>query len=291
MSFGLCNASATFQRSITKALQKIQQRYGSVVMAYIDDIVTATKIIEDHLERIREVFECLREAGFKMRAKKCDFMRTETKYLGRVVSAEGIKPDPAAVSKIQKWMPPRNKEELQSFLGFANYYRDFIPFHVAKLQPMQELLRKNQHFQWKKKHQEAFDSVKQALVDATALAASNEEGRFVLDTDASAVAIAGILHQEQEYNLKTILCPIVFGSKSLTRTQLNYDAPKLKMYAVFFFIEKFHSYLAGREFTLGVENQALSWLKTYSVDQAMIGRWIARLDQYHFKTIARNTET
>ena len=287
MPFGLCNASATFQRSITRALQKIQQRHGSVVMAYIDDIVIATETIEDHLERIREVFECLREAGFKMRAEKCDFMRTETKYLGRVVSAEGIKPDPAAVSKIQEWMPPRNKEELQSFLGFANYYRDFIPFHAAKVQPMQELLRKNQHFYWKEKHQEAFDSVKQALADATALAAPNEEGRFVLDTDASAVAIAGILHQEQQHNGKTILRPIVYGSKSLTRTQMNYGAPKLEMYAVFYFIEKFHSYLAGREFTLRVDNQALSWLKTYSMDQAMIGRWIARLDQYHFKTIHR----
>ena len=287
MPFGLCNASATFQRSITRALQKIQQRHGSVVMAYIDDIVIATETIEDHLERIREVFECLREAGFKMRAEKCDFMRTETKYLGRVVSAEGIKPDPAAVSKIQEWMPPRNREELQSFLGFANYYRDFIPFHAAKVQPMQELLRKNQHFYWKEKHQEAFDSVKQALADATALAAPNEEGHFVLDTDASVVAIAGILHQEQQYNGKTILRPIVYGSKSLTRTQMNYGAPKLEMYAVFYFIEKFHSYLAGREFTLRVDNQALSWLKTYSMDQAMIGRWIARLDQYHFKTIHR----
>ena len=287
MPFGLCNASATFQRSITRALQKIQQRHGSVVMAYIDDIVIATETIEDHLERIREVFECLREAGFKTRAEKCDFMRTETKYLGRVVSAEGIKPDPAAVSKIKEWMPPRNKEELQSFLGFANYYRDFIPFHAAKVQPMQELLRKNQHFYWKEKHQEAFDSVKQALADATALAAPNEEGRFVLDTDASAVAIAGILHQEQQHNGKTILRPIVYGSKSLTRTQMNYGAPKLEMYAVFYFIEKFHSYLAGREFTLRVDNQALSWLKTYSMDQAMIGRWIARLDQYHFKTIHR----
>ena len=256
-------------------------------MAYIDDIVIATETIEDHLERIREVFECLREAGFKMRAEKCDFMRTETKYLGRVVSAEGIKPDPAAVSKIQEWMPPRNREELQSFFGFANYYRDFIPFHAAKVQPMQELLKKNQHFYWKERHQEAFDAVKQALVDATALAAPNEEGRFVLDTDASAVAIAGILHQEQQYNGKTILRPIVYGSKSLTKTQMKYGAPKLEMYAVFYFIEKFHSYLAGRESTLRVDNQALSWLKTYSMDQAMIGRWIARLDQYHFKTIHR----
>ena len=287
MPFGLCNASATFQRSITRALQRIQQRHGSVVMAYIDDIVIATETIEDHIARIKEVFECLREAGFKMRAEKCDFMRTETKYLGRVVSSEGIKPDPEAVIKIQEWMPPRSREELQSFLGFANYYRDFVPFHAAKVQPLQELLKKSQHFHWEVKHQEAFDAVKEALANAIALAAPNEDGRFVLDTDASAVAIAGILHQEQEHNGKTILRPIVFGSKSLTKTQLNYGAPKLEMYAVFYFIEKFHLYLAGREFTLRVDNQALSWLKTYSMDQAMIGRWIARLDQYNFKTIHR----
>ena len=94
-------------------------------MAYIDDIVIATETIEDHIIRIKEVFKCLGEASFKMRAKKCDFMRTETKYLGRIVSADGIKPDPEAVTKIQEWLPPINKEELQSFLGFASYYRAY----------------------------------------------------------------------------------------------------------------------------------------------------------------------
>ena len=121
------------------------------------------------------MFECLRETGFKMRAEKSDFMRTETKYLGRVVSAGGIKPDPEAVVKIQEWMRPRNKEELQSFLGFANYYRDFVPFHAAKVQSMQELIKKNQHFHWEARHQEAFDAAKQALANATALAAPNEK--------------------------------------------------------------------------------------------------------------------
>ena len=94
MPFGLCNASPTFQRAIARALAKIKQRFGSMVMAYIDDIVIATETVEDHLVRLREVFECLREAGFKMRAAKCSFMLAETKYLGRVVSAEGIKPNP-----------------------------------------------------------------------------------------------------------------------------------------------------------------------------------------------------
>ena len=112
---------------------------------------------------------------------------------------------------------------------------------------MQELLRKNQQFYWNEQHQTAFESVKQALAEATALAAPNQEKRFVLDTDASAVAVAGILHQEQENNGNTILRPIIYGSKSLTQTQLNYGALKLEMYEVFYFIKNFHSYLADRE--------------------------------------------
>ena len=199
-----------------------------------------------------------------MRAEKCDFMRTEIKNLGRVVSVEGIKPDPAAVSISKTGCQLGVKRSCRDFLGFANCYRVFILFHAAKVQPMQELLRKNKHLCRNQKHQKAFDSVKQALADPTALAAQDERRRFVLDTNASAVAIAGVLHQQQEYNGNTILRPIVYGSKSLSRTSLNFGAPKLEMYAVFYFIEKFHSNLAGRDFTLRVDNRALSWLKTYS---------------------------
>ena len=109
-------------------------------MAYIDDIVIATETVEDHMARLREVFECLREAGFKMRVAKCDFMKSEIKYLGRVVSAEGVKLYPKAVAKLRDWDIPRNKTEMQSFLGFANYYREFIPWHAKLVAPLTPLL-------------------------------------------------------------------------------------------------------------------------------------------------------
>ena len=88
MPFGMCNAPATFHRAIACALRKIVNREGSMVMAYIDDIVIATETVEDHMARLREVFDCLREAGFKMRVAKCDFMKSEIKYLGHVVSRQ-----------------------------------------------------------------------------------------------------------------------------------------------------------------------------------------------------------
>ena len=129
MPFGMCNASVTVQRALPRALRKIVNREGSMVTAYIDDIVIATETVKDHMVRRREVFECLREAGFKMRVVKCDFMKSEIKYLGRVVSAEGVKPDLKAVAKLRDWEIPRNKT------GFAKYYREFLPWHAMLVAP------------------------------------------------------------------------------------------------------------------------------------------------------------
>ena len=139
MPFGMCNASATFQRAIARALRKIVNRPGSMVMAYIDDIVKDTETVDDHIVSLREVFECLREAGFKMRVAKCNFMKSEIKYLGRIASAEGVKPDPKAVEKLRDWEVSRNKTEMQSCLGFDNYFREFIHWDAKLVAPLMPL--------------------------------------------------------------------------------------------------------------------------------------------------------
>ena len=108
-----------------------------------------------------------------------------------------------------------------------------------------------------------------------------EKGMYVLDTDASVVAISGILHQEQEWNGKTVLIPKAYGSKFLSDTEMKYGAPKAEMFAVVTFVEKYRAYLVSEPFKLRVDNRALSWLKTYSMDQSYIGRWIVRLDGYN----------
>ena len=120
------------------------------------------------------------------------------------------------------------------------------------------------------------------MIEATTLAHPGSEGEFVLDTDASAVAISGILHQWQGPPGERRLRPIVYGSKKLNATRAKYGAPKPEMYGASYFILKNHSYLCARRFILRVDNQALSWLKTYSTDQALIGRWIMALEKYHF---------
>ena len=105
-----------------------------------------------------------------------------------------------------------------------------------------------------------------------------EKGMFVLDTDASVLAISGILHQEQEWNGRRILPPIAYGSKVLSDTEMKCGAPKAEIFAVIIFVDKYRAYLGNAPFKLRVDNRALAWLKTYSMDQRYIGRWIVRLD-------------
>ena len=102
---------------------------------------------------------------------------------------------------------------------------------------------------------------------------------FELDTNASVVAISGILHQEQEWNGRTVLRPITYRSKVLSDTEMKYGAPKAEMLAVITFVQKFRAYLESATFKLRVDN--LAWLKSYSMDQSYIGGWILSLDGYH----------
>ena len=127
---------------------------------------------------------------------------------------------------------------------------------------------------------DAFENIKRELCEAPVLGMPTEKGMYVLDTDASVAAISGILHQEQEWNGRTVLRPIAYGSKVLSDTEMKYGAPKAEMFKVVTFVEKYRAYLGSAPFKLRVDHRALSWLKTYSMDQSYIGRWIVRLDGY-----------
>ena len=111
-----------------------------------------------------------------------------------------------------------------SFLGFANYYREFIKGYADKVYPMQQLMRhKGKKFTWNNAAEESFQRIKKELCEAPGLGMPTEEGMYVLDRDASVVAISGILHQEQEWNGKTVLRPIAYGSKVLSDTEMKYS--------------------------------------------------------------------
>ena len=224
----------------------------------------------------------MKQAGLKCKPSKCEILRDSINYLGRLVDKHGVRPDPEAVEAVLNWKAPKTDTQLMSFLGFANYYREFIKGYADKIYPIKRLMRnKGKKFTWTDEAQVSFEKIKRELCEAPVLGMPTEKGMFVLDTDASVVAISGILHQEQEWNGRTVLRPIAYGSKVLSDTEMKYGAPKAEMFAVITFVEKYRAYLGSAPFKLRVDNRALAWLKTYSMDQSYIGRWIVRLDGYH----------
>ena len=263
--FGLCNATATFQRLMAQALTRVTKKYGNLVMCYVDEVVIATPTLKDHIDRLDEVFDCMKRAGLKCKPSKCEILRDSIKYLGRKVDRHGVRPDPEAVEAVLTWKATRTGKQLMSFLGFANYYREFIKGYADKVYPMQELMRnKEKKFEWSDEVQTATVKIKRELCEAPVLGMPTEKGMYVLDTDAS-----GILHQEQDWNGRTVLRPIAYGSKVLKDTEMKYGAPKAELFAVVTSMEKYRAYLGSAPF------------KTYSMDQSYIGRWIVRLDGCH----------
>ena len=292
MPFGLCNATATFQRLMAQALTGVTKKYGNLLMCYVDDVVIATPTLEDHIDRLDEVFGCMKRAGLKCKPSKCENLRDSIKYLGRMVDRHGVRPDPEAVEAVLTWKAPRTDTQLMSFLGFANYYREFIKGYADKVYPMQKLMRnKGKKFEWNDEAQVAFENIKRELCEAPVLGMPTEKGMYVLDTDASVVAISGILHQEQEWNGRTVLRPIAYGSKVLSDTEMKYGAPKAEMFAVVTFVEKYRAYLGSAPFKLRVDNRALSWLKTYSMDQSYIGRYDNMIIEHRMRDKHQNADS
>ena len=146
---------------------------------------------------------------------------------------------------------------------------------------MNRLIKKNLDFHWTEEAEQAFELTKKKLCGAPVLALPRQEGTFILDTEASDVAISGILQQEQEIDGMLKVRPFAYGSKMLSATERKYGAAKAEMLPRY--IKKFRSHLEGREFVLRVVNQVLRWLKTYSMSSDIVARWITILGAFKVK--------
>jgi transposase InsO family protein/O-acetyl-ADP-ribose deacetylase (regulator of RNase III) len=175
-----------------------------------------------------------------------------------------------------------------SFLGFTNYYREFVKDYAHIVAPLNRLKGGNIEYIWDEEVEHAFNAIVQALTTEPVLALPTDDGDFVLDTDASAVAISGILQQWQTIDNVKKLRVISYGSRGLRKSERNYGAPKAEMLAALTFCEQYRNFLIPKKFTLRCDNIALMWLKTYSVASSMVARWITRLDGYFFEFIHRD---
>ena len=199
MPLGLCNASATFQRLMDRVLHGLKWHS---CLVYIDDIVVVGGSMREHLHNLGCVLGRLREAGLRVKPSKCRFLQKEVKFLGHVVSENGISTDPGKTEAIQKWPVPRSRRELQQFLGLANYYRRFIKSFALIAKPLQYLTEKNAPFEWTAACQKSFDDLRKCLASAPILAYPDHSKPFLLGTDASDVGIGASFHKSRTMGRK-----------------------------------------------------------------------------------------
>ncbi|XP_075131928.1 uncharacterized protein LOC142204512 [Leptodactylus fuscus] len=267
MPFGLCNAPATFQRLMEFCLGHLN--FESVLL-YLDDIIVYSRTYAEHLDHLARVFESLDRYGLKLKPSKCHLLKSEIQYLGHIVSADGVSPDPQYTERIRDWPTPETVKDIRRFLGFAGYYRRFVKNFARIAAPLQAVLigqsttrsGKSPTIQWTPEMQKAFEELKAALVGPNVLAYPDYSKPFILQTDASKTGLGAVLSQKQE----GLIRPIAFASRSLRATERNdsnYSSFKLEFLALVWAVtEKFHHYLTATPFVAYTDNNPLTHLST-----------------------------
>lgn len=273
MAQGLCNAPATFQRVMHLVLRGLT---WDKVLVYLDDVIILGRSYEESLINLELVLLRFRAHGLKLKPKKCSLFCSEVRFLGRSVSRDGVAITNAHVQCVLDWPSPRNIKELEKFLGFVNYHRDFVPNMAEILSPITQLTKKSVPFYWSPACEEAFEQLKSIMASPPVLAYPNNEDPYVLDTDASGVSVAAALYQLQNGREK----PISFASLTLTPSQRKYCTTRQELLAVVVFTRRFRHYLLGRHFTVRTDHGSLAWLCRFKNPTGQLGRWLEELSQY-----------
>jgi hypothetical protein len=167
MGFGLSGAPSKFQRVMDAMLFGLRD---VEILVYLDDLLLFSETIEDHVRRMRLVFESVREANFKLRAAKCTFVVPVVVYLGHAVNKDGFAPDPNNVTAIREFPLPKTVRDVRAFLGLSGYDRNFIRKYAALSRTLTQLAKKEEKFIWTDSQQRAFDNLKAALTSESMLA-------------------------------------------------------------------------------------------------------------------------
>jgi hypothetical protein len=191
---GLTNAPATFRTVMNFILHPYIFR--KFVVVYIDDILIFSKSEAEHQAHVRPVLKVLKREKFYVCKAKSSFAQKEVEYLGHIVDEQGICPDPKKVEAVQTWPVPKSVHDVRSFLGLVNYFQKFIEHYSEIAVPLTNLTKKSHPWVWTGRCQDAFELLKQKLIEASLLRTPNESLPYEIVTNASDLGLGGVLLQE-----------------------------------------------------------------------------------------------
>ena len=217
MFFGLCNSPATFQTAMESIFQDLILQ-GKVIV-YMDDILIYTETLEEHRRVVSRVLQILKENKLYLKPEKCIFEARKIEFLGLILSEKQVEMDPVKIEGVAKWPTPRNVKDVQSFLGFVNFYRRFIEDFSKIARPLHDLTQKDSKWVWEEKEMNAFEALKKKVTSAPILIQPDVTQPFQLETDASDFASGAVLSQLADDGKWR---PVGFLSKSFDDAERNY---------------------------------------------------------------------
>ena len=242
---GLSRALSAFSSFMREYLDRVIK--ADQCAQYVDDIGIAANDAEHLIKNFRATFECIREAGLKLTMHKCHFGATEIDFLGKTITPEGVKPQKEAITNfLEKTKFPKSKKDLQRYLGFLNYYRNYIPRLSEKLVPFFQLLKKDEKVLMTSELIEQFNEINRELDRCSQLALRQPlpNRQLVLMTDASFTAAGYTILTEDDPNqkftsVKKSYAPIAYGSKTFIPSQLKMSIYAKEFLAIYYAFKEF----------------------------------------------------
>lgn len=277
MPFGLTNAPASFQSLMNDLFRDM---FDICVIIYLDDILIFSSTLEEHRKHVLEVLKRLQQHRLYAKVEKCSFHTQEVEYLGFIVTTDGVKMDPAKISAIRDWPKPTSIHDIQSFLGFANFYRRFIEGYSKTIAPLTRLLQKDVPWNFDDKAERAFETLKTKFTSAPVLTHYDPNLSIIIETDASDVAVGAVC----SHSINKRLHPIAFHSRKLSPAELNYEIHDKELLAIIEAFKIWRPYIEGAQLPVDVfcDHNNLRYFSSSKVLSRRQTRWSQFLNAYNY---------
>jgi len=253
-----------------------------VVVVYLDDILIFMDTLEEHRKVTRCVLELLEKHKLYLRPDKCEFEKTTVEYLGVIISHNSVSMDPVKIASVTEWPAPTNKKEVQSFLGFTNFYQRFIKDFSEHARPLFDLTRNDSRWRWEEAERTAFARLKQSVTSTPVLISPNPTKPFRIEADSSDFATGAVLSQVSWEDEKWH--PVAFFSKSLTPVERNYEIHNKEMLAIIRALQEWRHFVEGAEHKceIWMDHKNLEYFMTAKQLNRRQARWSLYLSRFDF---------
>ncbi|KAK3755128.1 hypothetical protein QZH41_005886 [Actinostola sp. cb2023] len=269
MPFGINSAPEVFQRRMSQAFEDIEG-----CDEIVDDILIWGRDEKEHNDRLAKVLKRARAINLKLNKEKSKILRDELSYIGHIITAEGVKPDPDKVKGIAEMKVPTDIKELQRFMGMVNYLGKFLPNLSNSTQALRELLQKETAWHWDERHDHAFQDIKVKVTDPHILKYYDVNKPVTVSVDASSYGLGACLLQEGHL--------ISYASRSLNDAEKNYAQIEKELLAVVYGCTKYHQYIYGKQVEVETDHKPLEYLfkKPLTMAPPRLQRMMLQLQKY-----------